>query len=840
MKNVKARGLWMAGVSAAAMISAGAAHAADAEAQVDTVIVTGTRVTGLKAVDSPAPVQVLGAELLKRTGQPDLIQSLAQNVPSIQAQSYGGDAAAFHLSFKLRGLSPNHTLVLINGKRRHGTANVVVSGGAFGGNASADISLLPQGAIGHVEILQEGAAAQYGTDAIAGVVNIILKDNSQGGSITGTAGEFMHGDGRTAELAINLGVEPIENAYLNMTLATKYHGFTFRGDKDVRVISTTAPSNVSANLLTKFPTLPGAENYPYVNRIAGDAEYRSTVFLYNAGYEVSDALSLYSFGSAAYKWGQAYENYRLPNVVVGKSATDIPFPQGFSPKESIEETDYAFTFGAKGHVNEWNWDLASTYGRDLNEVFVLNSANSSLYADTSTTTAKGFSPNKFHDGDFVASQWTTQLDVTHDFDVGLAGPLNLAFGGEYRKERYEIVAGDPASYYKTGAQSFFGYAPVNAGSHGRHAEAAYIDLAADVTKAWKVDAALRREKYSDFGSTTVAKLTSRYDFNDMIALRGTASTGFRAPTLAEEFYSGINVGPTSVSGVFAPNSPGAKFLGVSGLGPEKSKNFSAGLVSHFLPGLTMTLDVYQITIKNRIVQSGNFSGFNSNRNVIQSPSVLQALTANGVTIDPSIFASSSGSVGVVTFVNGVDTRNRGVDFVATYSSDFDAMGRVDWSLTANYNTVKLLSIKPPPSNVDPRVVLLDPAAQAALVKQSPKFRATAGAYWSMGPFSVNLRESFYSSTYGLIQDPVNAFFDKQLIKKAFITDLELAYEVRKGVKLALGANNLFNHFPTKQPDIYRAGLLATNASGYASSLYPNFAPYGFNGGYYYGRLTLSF
>lgn len=815
------------------------APAAPADA-VDAVIVTGTRTTGLRAVDSPAPVQVLGADLLRRTGQPTLVQALAQNMPSIQAQSFGSDTQAFNLSFKLRGLSPNHTLVLIDGKRRHGMANVAVSGGPYGGNAAADISLIPVAAIDHVEVLQEGAAAQYGTDAIAGVVNIFLKKSSHGGTITGSGGEYFDGGGRTGEFSANLGIEPFDKAYLNLTGSWRYHGFSFRGDVDPRVLLTGVASNTSANILGKYPQVKNDPNYPYVNRIAGDAESRQYSLLYNAGYEFSPNLEFYTFGTYNERFGQAYENYRLPNVVVGKAATDIPFPAGFSPKEALRQSEYSITGGFDGEVSGWHWDLSSTYGHDFDGVYVLDSANASLYSTTSTATVAGYTPRTFHDGDFVLGQWTNTLDLTHEFDVGFAKPLNFAAGAEYRRESYEIRSGDPSSYFGTGAQSFFGYAPVNAGLHTRHNWAVYADAAFSPIEALKLDAAVRHEDYSDFGSTTVYKLTGRYDLNEQIAFRGTISTGFRAPTLGEEFYSGINVGPTSVSGVFAPNSPGAKFLGFSGLGPEKSKNFSAGIVTHLLPRLTMTLDAYSITIRNRIVQSGQINGFNSNKNVIVSPSVLQALTANGVTIDPAIFASSSGSVYVVSFVNGLDTRTQGADFVATYASDYGDYGRVDWSLSGNYNSTRILRVAPPPSNVAPSVVLFDQPAQTTLKDTTPKWRFTAGALWTMGRLSVNLRESFYGSSYQYQQDPVGAFYDAIKVNKAFITDLEVGYQVVGPVRLAVGANNLFNKYPNRELASYRQGQFNTNASGYASSLYPNFSPYGINGGYYYGRVTVTF
>jgi iron complex outermembrane receptor protein len=835
MHKFQQRSRWLAGVSllaTAASLMAGAAYAADDESKVDAVIVTGTRTTGLKAVDSPAPVQVLGADMLQKSGQPDLIQGLAQNVPSMHAQAGGGDLSAFHLSIKQRGMSPNHTLVLVNGKRRHGTANVVVSGGAFGGNAAPDIGLIPAGAIDHVEVLQEGAAAQYGTDAIAGVVNFILKKKPSGGSIVLDAGQYFDGGGRTGHAQVNLGVAPIENSYLNMTLETKWVGNSFRGDVDPRVVA-------GRPLITTFPGITSFPYYPYVNRVGSGAEYRMTSFIYNAGYDVSDALQLYSFGSYAYRWGQSPQNYRLPSVVVGRGVGDTPFPGGFQPAEGLTQNDYSFTGGAQGDVAGWHFDVASTYAKDKNEVFVYNSANQTLYRDNSTTTTKGFSPSTFHDGDFEAKQWVNTIDVTHDYEVGLATPLTVAAGAEYRKEWYAVIAGDPASYYGTGAQSFFGYSPVNAGSHSRHNWGVYLDLAASPIEQWKVDAAIRHEKYSDFGSTTVWKLTNRYDFNDKIAIRGTISTGFRAPTLAEEFYSGINVGPTSVSGVFAPNSSGAAFLGIAGLKPEKSKNYSVGFVTHPLPGVTATLDLYRIDMKDRIVQSGSFFGYNSNTTVIRSPSVLAALAANGVAIDPAIFTAPSGTVSIVSFVNGLNTKTQGADFVATYTSDFDAYGRVNWSLSANYNKVKIKKVAAPPSNIDQRVALLDLPARAVLTTSTPKARAALGADWKLGMFGVTVRETYVGKAFSYAQHPTRAEFTKIQIDPTFLTDLELSVEPVKDVRIAVGATNLFNKYPDKNPAEYRAAQFSTQSTGYVSP-YPAFSAFGINGGYYYARLSVNF
>ncbi len=831
-----------ASASTLALIAACAApslvHAQEG-GNVDAIIVTGTRTTGLRAVDSPAPVQVLGADVLKRTGQPDLRDALAQNVPSFTAQAFGGDTAAFNLSIKLRGVSPNHALVLVNGKRRHGTANVAVSGGPYGGGAAADLSLIPVTSIDHVEVLLDGAAAQYGTDAIAGVVNIIQKKNGSGGSINVNSGKYFDGGGLTADFMANVGITPFDKAYLNLSFETKYHDFSFRGDLDPRVINTGAAGNISANLLPRFPGLVNAKDYPYVNRIVGDAQTRSRTFTYNAGYEITPEINFYTFGSYGYKFGQAYENYRVPTAITGVSPTDIPFPLGFSPKEAITENDYSVAAGFDGVVDGWNWDISTVYGKDHASVDVLASVNGSLYRDSSTLTRNGTSPNTFHDGDFISSQWTSTLDLSKEFDVGLAGPLNVAGGAEYRKDMYAIRAGDPTSYYGTGAQSFFGYAPVSASHNTRNNKAVYLNLAAEVVEGLTVDAAVRHEDYSDFGGTTVYKLTARYDFNDMFAIRGTASTGFRAPTLGEGFYAGINVGPTSVSGVFAPNSAGAKFLGASGLGPEESKNYSVGFVAHPLPGLTMTLDGYKIELTDRIVQTGNFFGYNSNRAVIQSPSVLQALTGSGVTIDPQIFTAASGSVGVVMFVNGLDTTTKGADFVATYPTDLGDYGRIDWALTANYNVTKIDRVAPPPTNVDQRVMLLDAIAQATLTKTTPKYRAALSANWTYGQFGVHLKETLIGPSYNLSQDPLSANLLKTTIAKAGITDLEVSYSPIESVRVSVGANNLFNEYPNKVNGTLRNGQYLTNSSGYVTK-YPTFSPFGINGGYYYGKVTYSF
>ncbi len=846
-----------------------AQDSATAAPQGDDIIVTGTRVTGLRAADSPAPIQLLSAAELARTGQPDLIQALAQNLPSVQAQAFGSDLQAHNLQMKLRGLSPNHTLVLLNGKRRHGTANVSIAGGPFGGSAAPDISFILPLSIDHIEVLQDGAAAQYGTDAIAGVINIIQKKADHGGMITATAGRYYDQGGKTYAIAGNVGFAPFENAFVNVTVEKKRKGFSFRGDVNPQVYGN---NTVAARYLSLYPAIKNLPYYPYTNRILGDPSVDQTSVMANAGYDFGGGYELYAFGSYGHKYARAYENVRTPDVIV--SAAGVPFyPAGFQPLEAIRETDYAVTTGFKGPLGAGTFDIASTYGDDLVAVHVENSGNAQLYRAT------GFTPTEFHNGDFKGSQWTNTLDLTYPIEMGMAEPANLAGGLEWRRDTYGIVSGDPASYYGGGAQSFFGYSPNDAGNHRRTNFSQYLDLSIKPVAAWLIDGAVRHEHYSDFGDTTVFKLTSRYDLSDAFAIRGTVSTGFRAPTLAEGFYSGINVAPSGISGVLPANSAAGAALGFGGLKPEKSTNFSAGFVFHPAKRLTVTVDGYWIDIRDRILISSSFYGFrgqycpqnyagsNASRCVAYNAdnfltynqtSVYNAVaTALGgsipsyVLLDVNGERNIDGSVSVQTFVNGAKVRTRGVDFTANYATDLGDLGTVDWSLTANYNENKVRGISGLPTplyvnRTDPsRSALIDRYSLVQLENSTPKFRATLGAFWTRGIFSLNLRESYYSRVYALESTPGNSPLrgaDTIVpVNAAFITDAELTVEVAKPVRLSIGANNLFNHYPTERSaENIRNPQLVSGSRGYSSNLYPTISPYGINGGYYYGRISVKF
>ena len=874
MKKVLATALLSSTFLAAGAAYAEAAPAAAAPDDGAAIIVTGTRTTGLKAGDSPAPVQVLSSDLLARAGRSDINTALSASVPSIQIQTFGNDQTAFHPSIKLRGLNPNHTLVMINGKRRHGTSNVVVTNALWTGGAAPDMGLIPMEAVEHVEVLQDGAAAQYGTDAVAGVVNLILKKKDHGGYLSASTGQYYAGDGFSYELAGNIGMAPVENSYLNVTVQHKVKDYSNRGDLDPRVLSST--------LQTRFPSLTSTPGYPYLNKIFGDGRIAQTNVFYNFGYTGIANVEIYSFGSYSTRTGSTYQNYRLPNVVYGKTAViapatgaatgDIPFPQGFSPLEGLKETDYSFTGGAKGTFGKTTVDLSATYGHDINKIYVYNSANAALYYDSSSTTTAGYTPRDVYNGSFAGSQLTLNLDLTHELEVGLSSPLNIAGGAEWRKDTYTLSPGELASYYVGtgklggGIQSFFGYAPTNSSDNSRTNLSQYLDVSFKPTSKWLVDGAVRHEHYSDFGDTTVFKLTSRYDFSPAIAVRGTVSTGFRAPTLAEGYYSGINVGPASLSGIFAPNSAGAKALGISGLKPEKSTNLSMGFVFNPLPKLTITVDGYSIYLRDRIVQSSGFTGYSNNCKYLPSgytpnmdvaaaktafggtctgfisPSVLTALYNNGVPITSiidTINSGQAGSLAINTFVNGLSTLTRGVDVLATYNTSLIG-GRLDLSLSGNYNTTKVNSTNPAPANVNQAQGIFDKYAKSSLTDTTPKWRATFNAYWERGKFGLNLREAAYGPSKQLAATPANANIDYYVTQGTkFVTDLEASFSFTRDIKLSVGANNLFGIYPDAYPAYIRAQQLAAASTAYVSK-YPSFSSISINGGYYYAKLGVKF
>jgi iron complex outermembrane receptor protein len=814
------------------------AAASGAESDLEEVIVTGTRQSGLKAADSAAPIQIVSAETLKSSGAPDLMSALSALVPSLQMQAFGFDMAGQTLQARLRGVSPNDVLVLINGKRRHTTANLAVdTGSPFQGGAGVDLNFIPLDAIDHIEVLTEGAAAQYGTDAIAGVVNIILKRNTSGGSVSGTYGQYgNNGGGRTEDVSGNAGFEAGSGGFFNITGEFRNHGHSNVGEVDPRLF----PANLTSYPNSNAANAPG---YPNLNRISGDAAVQQKILAVNTGFDFEGGTELYFVGTYGHKDAASYENYRVPSKVSytdpTTGVTTYPLPYGFNPQEASNEDDYQFNLGVKGTVASWDWDLTTGFGGDKVGISTIDSYNAGTYGNNGIPT-----PTNFYDGFLQATQWTSTADFKHDFDVGLAGPLNVAFGGEYRRETYSVGAGVPLSYLNGGAQSYPGFTPLDAGSHDRTNYAGYVDLAVKPIDALRIDAAARFEHYSDFGNATVGKLTARYDFSPAFAIRGTVNNGFRAPTLAEEYYSSTNVGPTTAYIQLPPNSPAAAPLGLGGgLQPEKSVDASVGFVWRPIPHMSTTLDLYQITITNRIVGSGNVAGA---INGVAQPggaainAAIAAYSHGSDVIDPQVL--QTGSYGINIFANGIDTRTRGADLMFDFPYEY-GFGKIDWTIGATYNKTTITKYAATPAALAPNT-LYDQEAYSELTTATPLYVVNLGALVTVDKLSVNLVEKIYGKSSDYQNDdgdnPTGSFqYFKNTVGVTAITNLDVAYQFTDHLKLSIGALNLFNRFPNKLNGniLGRENAAADNA---AVTQYPQFSPFGINGGFYYVKAAYKF
>ncbi|MFI4889330.1 MAG: TonB-dependent receptor plug domain-containing protein, partial [Steroidobacterales bacterium] len=755
-------GSLLAVMNTGAVLAAESAGTGDA---IDEVIVTGTREQGIKAVDSATPIQVVSAAALKATGAPDLMSALSQTVPSLQMEAFGFDMAGQTLQARLRGVSPNDVLVLINGKRRHTTANLAVdTGSPFEGGAGVDLNFIPMDAIDHVEVLTEGAAAQYGSDAIAGVINIILKKNSSGGDLGATYGQYgNNGGGKTEDISANVGLEPGTGGYFNLTGNFRNHGHSNTGEIDPRLFASNVAGYSSPN--SSVGVVPG---YPNLNLIQGDAAVQQKIASINAGWDFDGGTELYFVATYGRKNAASYENYRMPNKVSytnGSGVTTYPDPLGFNPQEANVEDDYQFTGGIKGTVGGWDWDLSSGYGGDHDSLYTLSTVNTGYYGSTGDPAAAGLSD--IYDGALQATQWTSTLDFRHGFDVGMAGPLNVAFGYEHRRDTYAISNGPPISYIDGGASSYPGFTPLDKGSHGRTNDAGYIDFAVKPVDKLQVDAAFRFEHYSDFGNATVGKLNARYDFSPEFALRGTINNGFRAPTLAEEYYSSTNVGPSTAFVQLPPNSPAGQLLGLgNGLQPEKSVDLSVGFVWRPIEHMSTTLDIYQISINNRIVGSGNVYGQTVSNNFLgcltnpalyppkhnpSYPGVNAAIGAysNGAqVIDPQVI--QCGSYGIAVFANGIDTKTDGADLVFQFPFQYD-FGKINWSIAATYNKTEITKYASSPAKLG-NTPLYDVEAYSELTTASPKYVINLGADLTMDKLTVNLAEKIYGPSSDIEND----------------------------------------------------------------------------------------
>jgi iron complex outermembrane recepter protein len=755
----------------------------------DRVVVTGSRVQ-TKASKSLTPIDVISGADLRATGQTNLRDALVKLSPSISRAAYAGDAGVLTDALSLHGLTPDHVLVLVNGKRRHPTANLSLDPGLNQGSTGVDIDMIPVGLIDHIEVLRDGASAQYGSDAIAGVINIILKRGSRGGELDSTNGQTYSGDGFKTSNAATIGLNLGGQGFLDLSAEYNRQNHTVR----------TAPDDYFG----RFPPGQG-----YYNPIEGDPASTREVVGFNAGYYLGEDTQLYGFGTYGHRKGESYQNYRPPSVL------PQVYPNGFVPVETLSENDYAVTAGIKGqNLFGWTWDLSTTYGGDHGVLGLRDSANTGLYAATGAT------PLAFHLSTVSNTQLTNNLDLSRAFSVPLLpAPVNVSVGVEQRRETYTIRGGDDASWLYGGSAALPGLAPVSASDVSRNVIGAYVDLSTYLTPKWQLDLAGRYEHYNDVGDTTNGKVSTRYQFTPALAVRGSVGTGFRAPSLAAESYTSVTTSPASVGGLLATTSPGARLIGAVPLKPEQSTNYSIGLVLNPLSNLQLTLDAYQISIRNRIVEGGTASG----------AAAIAALEGAGLTIPGSVPTSA---VSASYFTNGANTRTRGIDLAGTYHMNLGAYGQVDWDLAVNLNTTSVTHVATGPDGKS----TLNAQQIASLSTTTPKNKIIVGGTWRRGKWAVTLHETRYGKTSNeetYIVGP-NAFSTTQFIHfdnaARYLTDLEVRYDVTRSFQIALGAQNLFDVRPNQLP--YEAQL--------EGGQYDNGSTIGFNGGFYYLRARYVF
>ncbi|MGA0586120.1 TonB-dependent receptor plug domain-containing protein [Dyella sp. KRB-257] len=757
--------------------------------ELQTVVVTGTRAFDRTESTSLAPIDVLTPQDLQNTGAPNLASALRTLLPSFNfPQPSVTDATDAIQPAQLRGLSPDQTLVLINGKRQHPTAIVNVNGSLGRGSSPVDINAIPVNAIDHVEVLRDGAAAQYGSDAIAGVINIILKGGAEHGSASLTGGRYDTGDGKTWQGGADGGFKLGDKGWVHLSANVTHQDPTNRAGPDQRY-----PADPTYNTVTFHYGLPLT---------------RSKQAAINAQYDLTPNAQLYAFTLFNKRNVSAGGFFRSLSQYAsnGSGAVDV-YPSGYLPIENSAIRDDSEVLGVRGKVAGWNYDLSANTGGNHWKLNTADTYNYSLGAD---------SPTGFYIGTLTNRQDAFNSDFSRDFDVsGLQSPLTVAWGLEYRHEKFTIKEGDGASYAGAGAQVFPGYQPGDAGTHGRNSHAVYVDLEGDVTYKFSAGLAARYEHYSDFGSTTSVKASGRYAFNDTVALRGTVSNGFRAPSLQQEYYSStainfVNTGNGTLTPytirTFPVSDPAAQALGAQNLKPEKSRNYSLGLVLTPVSGLYTTLDLYQIDIDHRIILSGNLVG----------GAVQNYLTSVGIP-----FVS-----GGRFFTNAVDTRTRGVDLVSTYpielqNSSLKLTGGINWNKT----TIRNIAANPPQLGLAGLTLpIIDRAEEGRITKGTPKTKAFVAADWSVSNWSFHGQLTHYGqwTTFATVPSGDQTFGSSVLL------DLSASYNWNDW-SFTVGGNNVTNQYPDKnQPRTSAFNIILP---------YPNSSPYGFSGSYYYATVA---
>ena len=752
----------------------------------DRVVAIGTRRANATALSSSAPVDVINSEELVQTGAVTLNQALFQLLPSFNfPQNQSATRGQDPKGASLRGLSPDETLVLINGKRRHASAVVNLSGGVpFIGAQSVDLDMIPISAIDHVEVLRDGASAQYGSDAIAGVINIVLKERDSGGQINTQLGKFSQGDGfsKTADGWYGLGLPG--DGFLTVSFNALNNKPDDIGDK------------YFADGQVQDPRWGGAGRDKY--NLAANAEIG-----------LNDQWRLYSFAT----FGQDKSVNNTPKLLANNpnNVTEI-YPNGTIPKYRYRYEDGALTVGTRYEDDTLGrFDLSATYGRDEHDELAYNTLNPSFGIA---------SPTKFQIATLINEQTNVGLDYVKDLPVNwLTNPLNISAGIAYRNERYRLESGDSESYsfggidgVQVGGVQASGLTPDDAGTYSRDVAGVYFGLENQLTEKLQLGLAARTEHYSDFGSATTGKLSARYDFTPKVGLRATVNNAYRAPTLGQigtSWTTTTNVdanGNPVLTRILPSDNPAARALGAEQLKPEKSTNYSLGLVLRPVDQASVTIDAYQISIRDRLLFSGGISG----------PDAERILTEAGY-----------GQYTWAQFMtNAVDTRTRGVDIVGKYNFDLQQYGSL--ALSAGYTRAKTTIEKVHENANGFETVTRE--SRGYLEYGYPKDKFVLGAIHRYGPWTVALNETRYGEYRKFAAQASDSQYD-QTFGAQWTTDLDVNYAFTKQLRVSVGANNLFN----SKPDDFDSHLRQT-----PSQKYSYLSPAAPEGTFYYTRLSYEF
>jgi len=835
-------------IAAATSALACAAQAQEAANEpLEQVVVTGTRVANRSALDTAVPVDVVSSEQLQNVGIAEINQSLAVALPSFNFPRPGlADGTDTIRPAALRGLAPDQTLVLVNGKRRHPASLVNVNGTVGRGSAAVDLNTIPAGMVQSIEVLRDGASAQYGSDAIAGVLNLRLREAHEGGDATvsygwrdssydtptAAADDRFAGavltptwsappklsrdvsDGETLVASIWKGLALGETGFVTIAAEYKDQEHTERGGYDMR---------------RQYPLLPGNQFDPReatfnrFNSWYGEPELDQKTVFVNAGYDFASGAHMYGWASWQDRDAKAPGFYRLADDPSNRNVIEI-YPNGFLPFIAPEVTDYSAAYGVRWKLGDWDMDSSLVYGKNKMEFTIENTLNRS-YGPASQTV--------FDAGGFDYDQLVLNVSGVRPVEVSaFSSPLNIAVGVEARREEYSIFAGEPTSYDNgnvqfngqptaSGAQVFAGFRPANAGSEDRTAVGAYVDLEANVTEKFLASVAIRGEHYSDFGENVSGKLAGRYDFTDSFALRASVQNGFRAPSLQQQFFQTTSTNfiggiPFDVT-TFPATDPIALALGSQELDAEESLNYSVGAVIR-LNQVDITIDAYRIDIDDRIVLSENLT----------SAAVRNFLTSQG-------FINVGGGR---FFINGVDTETQGVDVVVNWPFE-TGVGRFDLTFTANWNETDVTAVPSTPelAALSPPPVLFDRFNILTFEEGTPSDKFGAQVNWGLDRFGATLR----AVRYGEVLSPDSAATfatvaagtvpnDITLGAKTLV-DVEGRFDITDHIRIALGAENLLDEYPDPN---------TPNANPTGTTSFSNYSPFGRSGRFVYGRLSYKF